>query len=176
MICKLCFVSRGHRCIYMCDEWLCVIGCRLFEAVLHQTQMVLQKFAEGKVVHHRLEYEGATRLMDTVADHIDSVWVGVHAECLATMLGSISSRLLCCNTLLRRELAFSFGSSSSSGFSSSFSPGFITSASLSESSCSSFDKFYLTLHHMLNSQCQQWRPEILCLTEPVLTRQEEQQP
>ncbi|DBB08990.1 TPA: hypothetical protein ACH3X3_007620 [Trebouxia sp. C0006] len=49
---------------------------RLFEAVLHQTQMVLQKFAEGKVVHHRLEYEGATRLMDTVADHIDSVWVG----------------------------------------------------------------------------------------------------
>ncbi len=32
--------------------------------------MVLQKFAEGKVVHHRLGYEGATGLMDTVADHI----------------------------------------------------------------------------------------------------------
>ncbi len=38
--------------------------------------MVLQKYAEGKVVYHRLGYEGATRLMDTVADHIGSVWVG----------------------------------------------------------------------------------------------------
>lgn len=47
-----------------------MISCRLFEALLHRTQMVLQKFAEGKVVHHRLGYEGATGLMDTVADHI----------------------------------------------------------------------------------------------------------
>ncbi len=38
--------------------------------------MVLQKFAEGKVVYRRLGYEGATRLLDTVADRIGSEWVG----------------------------------------------------------------------------------------------------
>jgi hypothetical protein len=38
--------------------------------------MVFQKFAEGKVVYRRLGYEGATRLMDTVADRIGSEWVG----------------------------------------------------------------------------------------------------
>lgn len=38
--------------------------------------MVLQTFAEGKVVYRRLCYEGATRLLDTVADRMRSDWEG----------------------------------------------------------------------------------------------------
>ncbi len=67
----LCIKQR--MCIYMSDDWY-VIGCRLFEGPW--TQMVLQNFAEGKVVYRRLGYEGATRLLDTVADRIGSEWVG----------------------------------------------------------------------------------------------------
>ena len=51
-----------------------MLGCRLFEGPW--TQMVLQKFAEGKAVYRRLGYEGATRLLDTVADRIGIEWVG----------------------------------------------------------------------------------------------------
>ena len=42
--------------------------------------MVLHKLAEGKMVYRRLGYEGATRLMDTVADHIGSALLQCIAE------------------------------------------------------------------------------------------------
>ena len=38
--------------------------------------MVSQKFAEGRVLYRRMCYEGATRLLDTVADRIGSDWQG----------------------------------------------------------------------------------------------------
>ena len=60
--------------VYTCVARLQFIGCRLFEG--SWTQMVFQKFAEGKVVYRRLCYEGATRLLDTVADRVGSDWQG----------------------------------------------------------------------------------------------------